>query len=267
LRAVFDLAPDAVLVFDRERKVVHANALARRLFAEDIEGLSLGRRAERWTFRDDAGRLMPAEASPSARGLRGETVRDVRCELVSPDRRRRVSVDAYPLRDDAGVVDGVVCVLRESDTAVERAGPRLFAGQPSWIESAARQEGVDARLRILAAAGRALGTSLDYAATLEMLTAAAVPALADWCVIRVIEPNGHVRRLPTTYADTTYVTAARAMDEYYATHTDAAAYTPAAGIGRVLRTGEPALVPQVSLEWLRSVAHDDAISRSSGTSA
>jgi signal transduction histidine kinase/CheY-like chemotaxis protein len=258
LRAIFETAPDAILVFDRQRTVVHANALARRLFAEDIEGLAPGRRAERWTFRDEAGRLMPAEASPSARGLRGETVRDVRCELISQDRRHRVSVDAYPLRDNAGVVNGVVCVLREGDVAMAQAGPRLFAGQPSWIGSAARQEGADARLGILAAAGRALGTSLDYAATLEMLAAAAVPALADWCVIRVIEPDGHVRRLPTTYADATHTTAARAMDEYYATHIDAGAYSPVAGIGRVLRTGEPSLVPQVSLEWLRSVAHDDA---------
>jgi signal transduction histidine kinase/ActR/RegA family two-component response regulator len=258
LHAVFDTAPDAILVFDRDRTVVHANALARRLFAEDIEGLAPGRRAERWTFRDEAGRLISAEASPSGRALRGETVRDMRCELISQDSRRRVHVDAYPLRDGAGAINGVVCVLREGDTAVAQPGPRLFAGQPSWIGSAARQEGADARLRILAAAGRALGTSLDYAATLEMLAAATVPALADWCVIRVIEPDGHVRRLPTTYADPAHAAAARAMDAYYATHIDARAYSPAAGIGRVLRTGEPSLVPQVTLEWLRSVAHDDA---------
>jgi signal transduction histidine kinase/CheY-like chemotaxis protein len=258
LCAVFDMAPDALLVFDRQRHVIHANAVARRLFSEDIEGLSPGRRAERWTFRDEAGRLMSAEASPSGRGLRGETVRDMRCELISLDGRRRLSVDAYPLRDDAGVVDGVVCVLREIDTVTGPPGPRLFAGQPSWIGAAARQEGADARLRILAAASRALGTSLDHATTLEMLAEAAVPALADWCVIRVIEPDGRIRRLSTTCANATLARAARAMDEYYAAHTDATAYTPAAGIGRVLRTGEPALVPQVSLEWLRSVAHDDA---------
>src|SRR5215467_4272515 len=110
LRAAFEVGPDAVLVFDRHRHVVHANASARRLFAEDIAGLSPGRRAERWTFRDEAGRLMPAEASPSARGLRGETVRAVTCELIAYDGPRRfVSVDAYPLRDDAGAVDGVMC--------------------------------------------------------------------------------------------------------------------------------------------------------------
>jgi GAF domain-containing protein len=93
---------------------------------------------------------------------------------------------------------------------------------------------------------------------LEVLGAAAVPGLADWCVIRVIEPDGRLRRLRTTYADSALAPAARAMDEYYATHTDAAAYPPAAGIGRVLRTGEPVLIPQVSPEWLRDVAHDDA---------
>src|SRR5215470_14741165 len=148
LRAAFEAAPDAVLVFDRHRNVIHANASARRLFAEDIEGLSPGRRAERWTFRDEAGRLMPAETSPSARGLRGETVRDARCEVISQDGRRRyLSVDAYPLRDDVSAVDGVVCVVRETDT-VEHARPRLFEGQPSWIGSAVGRGDAEARLRI-----------------------------------------------------------------------------------------------------------------------
>src|SRR5690349_25172548 len=103
LHAAFEIGRDAVLVLDRDRTVVHANASARRLFAEDIVGLSPARRAERWTFRDEAGRLMPAETSPSARGLRGETVRDVRCELIAEDGRRCfVSVDADPVRDAAG---------------------------------------------------------------------------------------------------------------------------------------------------------------------
>ena len=239
LRAVFEMAPDALLVFDRDRTIIHANAPARRLFAEDIERLSRRSRAERWRFRDEAGRLMAAEASPSARALRGETVRDVRCEVV----RRMVAsppvVDAYPLRDEAGVVDGVLCVVRESGPAAEPARPRLFAGQPSWIASATRQQSAGARLQLLAAASRALGTSLDYAAALVTLGGAAVPSLADWCVIRVIEPDGRIRRLPTTYVDPMHATAACAMDAYYARHTDAADYTPSAGIGRVFVPASP----------------------------
>jgi signal transduction histidine kinase/ActR/RegA family two-component response regulator len=258
LRTFFDTAPEPLVLFDRERNVVYTNAAARLFVGEDVEGLPTGRRAERWTLRDEAGRLMLAAASPSARALHGEIVLDAQCELVSHDRRVHLSVDAFPLRDDAGVVDGVVCILRPHASEVERTGPRLFAGQPSWIGSAARPEGAGPRLRMLAAAGRALGTSLDYPATLETLARAAVATLADWCAIRVLEPDGRVRRLPTAYADPTLGPAARAMEEYYASHTDAAVYTPAAGIGRVLRTGEPDLIPQVSPEWLRSTAHDDA---------
>jgi signal transduction histidine kinase/ActR/RegA family two-component response regulator len=256
LRAAFEVGSDAVLVFDRQRNVIHANAAARRLFAEDVEGLSPARRAERWTFRDDAGRLMPAETSPSARGLRGETVRGERCELISHDgARHAVSVDAHPLRDEAGVVDGVVCLLRETDT-VEHPHPRLFEGQPSWIGSAAPGGAAEARRRVVADASRALGASPDDAATLTLLARAAVPALADWCVIRVIEPDGRMRRLPTIYADVAHARTARAMDDYYALRTDATAYAPESGIARVLRTGESVVIPEVTLDWLRTIARD-----------
>jgi len=257
LRAAFEVGPSAVLVFDRQRKIVHANAAARRLFAEDVEGLSPARRAERWTFRDEAGRLMPAETTPSARGLRGETVRGERCELVSHDGARLyVSVDAHPLRDDAGIVDGVLCVVRETDT-VEHPRARLFEGQPSWIGSAARGGAAEARRRVVADASRALGTSPDDAATLTLLARAAVPALADWCVIRVIEPDGRMRRLPTIYSDAAHAWTARAMDEYYALRTDATAYAPESGIARVLRTGESVVIPEMTPDWLRTIAHDE----------
>jgi signal transduction histidine kinase/ActR/RegA family two-component response regulator len=256
LHAAFEIGRDAVLVFDRERTVVHANASARRLFAEDIVGLSPARRAERWTFRDEAGRLMPAATSPSARGLRGETVRDVRCELIAEDGRRCfVSVDADPVRDAAGSIEGVVCVLRETDI-VEHARPRLFEGQPSWIGAATRGGSAAERLRVVADAGRALVTSPDDTATLTLLARAAVPALADWCIIRVIEADGQMRRLPMIYADAARAEIARAMDEYYATHTDVIA--PVSGVARVLRTGESVLIPHVSAEWLRRIAHDEA---------
>src|SRR5690349_5142920 len=169
LCAAFDVGPDAVLVFDRQRNVVHANAPARRLFAEDIVGLSPSERAARWTFRDEAGRLMSADAAPSARGLRGETVRDAKCELVSPGRHRHVTVDAFPLRDGSGAIDGVMCVLRESGVAVKRPRLRLFEGQPLWIGPGPRPDRADARTRVLAEAGRALGTSLQYTEPLEMI--------------------------------------------------------------------------------------------------
>src|SRR5918993_44337 len=130
LRAGVEAWPDAILVFGKQRTVIYANASARRLFAEDIKGLSPGRRAERWTFRDTAGRLMPADASPSARGLRGETVHDMRCELVASDgTRHQLTVSAYPLRRESSAIDGVMCVLREARESADEPRARLFKGQ------------------------------------------------------------------------------------------------------------------------------------------
>jgi signal transduction histidine kinase/ActR/RegA family two-component response regulator len=258
LRAGVEAWPDAVLVFGEQRTVIYANAVARRLFAEDIEGLPPGRRAERWTFRDTAGRLMPADASPSARGLRGETVRGMRCELVASDgTRHQLAVDAYPLRSESSAIDGVMCVLREVAKTGDRPRARLFEGQASWLRSAGHDDGPDRRLTLLADAGRALGATLDLTATLESFAGAVVPALADWCVMRVIESDGRVRRLRTMYADKRLEAAARAMDDYHATRTSAEGYVSEAGIGRVLRTGEPVLVPDVSPAWLRNVARDE----------
>ena len=258
LRAGVEAWPDAVLVFGQQRTVIYANAAARRLFAEDIEGLSPGRRAERWTFRDTAGRLMPAEDSPSARGLRGETVHDMRCELVASDgTHHQLAVSAYPLRSESSAIDGVMCVLRGAPEPGDQPRARLFTGQALWLRPDPEREGSGQRLTLLTHAGRALGAPLDLTATLESLAGAVVPALADWCVIRVIESDGGVRRLRTVYADKRLEAAARAMDDYYATRTGVETYAPQAGIGRVLRTGEPLLVPEVSAAWLRTVAHDE----------
>ena len=103
LRTAFEVGPDAVLVFDRRRKVVHANAAARRLFAEDIVGLPPGRRAERWNFRDQAGRLMPADVCARfgvnrATGLNGAGHRLMR--IFAPPDQSWARVELRASRDD-----------------------------------------------------------------------------------------------------------------------------------------------------------------------
>jgi signal transduction histidine kinase/ActR/RegA family two-component response regulator len=182
----------------------------------------------------------------------------MRCELVASDGTRHpLTVSAYPLRGEPSAIDGVMCVLREAPEPGDEPRARLFKGQALWLRPTPDREDPGQRLTLLADAGRALGATLDLTATLESLAGAVVPALADWCVIRVIESDGRVRRLRTVYADKRLEAAARAMDDYYATRTGFETYAPQAGIGRVLRTGEPVLVPEVSPAWLRNVAHDD----------
>src|SRR5439155_25413991 len=70
-------------------------------------------------------------------------------------------------------------------------------------EAAAQAEAETARQRLafLAEASALLAGSLDYETTLAQVTRLAVPALADWCICSVAEPNAGLRRMAVAGAD------------------------------------------------------------------
>ena len=70
-------------------------------------------------------------------------------------------------------------------------------------EQLARVEAVRARRRLalLAAAGTTLSASLDFEATLEGIARLAVPELADWCLLDILEEDGSVNQLAAAHAD------------------------------------------------------------------
>ena len=70
----------------------------------------------------------------------------------------------------------------------------------SVIDITARTEAEDA-LRLLDDAGRALASSLDYEATLQRVAWIAVPRLADWCFVDLIDAQGILRRVAVAHAD------------------------------------------------------------------
>ncbi|MFN8677446.1 MAG: PAS domain S-box protein [Thermomicrobiales bacterium] len=70
----------------------------------------------------------------------------------------------------------------------------------SVIDTTARTEAEDA-LRLLDDAGRALASSLDYEATLQRVAWIAVPRLADWCFVDLIDAQGILRRVAVAHAD------------------------------------------------------------------
>jgi PAS domain S-box-containing protein len=120
--------------------------------------------------------------------------------------------------------------------ALERAR-RLAQSQRQGIEAA-----------FLARASETLASSLDPAHTLESLVQLAVPALADGCGVYLLEPEGVVRRYAVSHADPALAQAMRVFNARYPLRLDAPA-----GIGRVLRTGEPELVPELKEEMLEVI--------------
>ncbi|HEX2183665.1 MAG TPA: SpoIIE family protein phosphatase [Rubrobacteraceae bacterium] len=110
-------------------------------------------------------------------------------------------------------------------------------------EQLARVEAVRARRRLalLAAAGTTLSASLDHEATLEGIAHLVVPELADWCLVDVLEEDGSVKQLAAAHADPTKEALLRELLRHRRFGEEAPGT-----VARVLRTGRPVLVSEVS---------------------
>jgi signal transduction histidine kinase len=76
-------------------------------------------------------------------------------------------------------------------SAVESVGAR--------VDPAA--EAAEGRARFLISAGAALSESLDYERTLQRVAELAVPDVADWCTVSVVDPQGAAKRVAVVHAD------------------------------------------------------------------
>ncbi|MBD2594798.1 PAS domain S-box protein [Nostoc spongiaeforme FACHB-130] len=100
------------------------------------------------------------------------------------------------------------------------------------------------QLRYIAEISSLLSTSLDYEETLQQIARISVPQLADWCSVEILTDDGSLRRLPVAYADPSQAELAQKLQDYVpnlsGTHP----------IARVLQTGKPELIAQVTDQML-----------------
>jgi len=107
-----------------------------------------------------------------------------------------------------------------------------------------------AELRFLADATLMLSSSLNYDETLEQVARLAVPVLADWCVVDLLEQGG-VRRVSVAHRDPGTSELAREWARKYPTDLD-----PSRGVAQVIHTGTPELVSKIPDELLVEAALD-----------
>jgi PAS domain S-box-containing protein len=104
----------------------------------------------------------------------------------------------------------------------------------------------------LAAATETLVSSLDYEATLRQVARLAVPRLADWCAVDLLDPHGSLHRVAVTHPDPAKEALAWALLERYPPNPD----DPNDGLYRVVRSGQPELVPDIPPELIELGARD-----------
>ncbi len=115
----------------------------------------------------------------------------------------------------------------------------------------AQSESARRRAQFLAEATSALSSSLDYEATLQRVAHLAVPFLADWCAVDVIDEQGNVRRVAVAH-----VNSDREWLVWRVERADFTQTSPDVGVSHIVRTGDAELVREVPDELLVRVAKD-----------
>ncbi|MBV9957931.1 MAG: PAS domain S-box protein, partial [Acidobacteria bacterium] len=105
--------------------------------------------------------------------------------------------------------------------------------------------------RFLAEASRILSSSLDHERTLASVAQMAVPGLADWCTVDMLDENGALKRLAVAHVDPSKVAWAHELEERFPIDMDAPR-----GVPHVLRTGESELYPNIPDELLVEAVTD-----------
>jgi PAS domain S-box-containing protein len=158
---------EAVLVRDARGPLVFANPAAARLLglgsAEEVTTATAEQLMSLYDVFDEHGRELSLADLPSSRAAQGEhsTPLLVRNVIRSTGEQRWLLHKATPVFDADGRVSLIVSVIDDL-TDVKRA---------------------ELAQRLLAEAGQALSSSLEYRETLQRVAALTVPGLADWCAV------------------------------------------------------------------------------------
>lgn len=154
-----------------------------------------------------------------------------RVEHFETERRRKdgrlipISLTVSPIRNASGVIVGASKIARD---ITERRYAEARA------EKAARREA------FLANVTAALTRSLDYQQTLKTLANFAVPRIADYCAVDVVNEDGEIVRLAVAHVDPEK---AETAQEVWARYDDPnASYSPQA----IVRTGVPSFIPDIT---------------------
>jgi PAS domain S-box-containing protein len=229
--AMLEASLDCIVSMDHEGRVVEFNAAAEHTFG--------------YAAADVVGKEMADLIIPPA--LRDQHRAGLRRYLETGE----AAVLGRRLEIVGMRADGTEFPVELTITRIELDGPPLFTGFIRDISARKRRERDD---RFLAEAGSLLGASLDLDETLTNVTRLAVPAIADWCAIDLLEDDGTIRR----------VAAAHSEPEKAAITLDLGRRRPSrledeGGLGKVIRTGEAevfaAITPE-TLGWLEAESRD-----------
>src|SRR6185436_543756 len=209
-REQFDFAPDGYLVTDPAGIIEEANVAASLLL--QVEQSQLVGNSLAMYLQGDGQNLFSAQLQQLQSGAI-ERVRDWQ-NTVKPQGGRPfpAALTVGVLRDSSGKPAGLRWLVRDITHFKRSEAER---SELLVRERVARAEADAARrLAFLAEASTLLAASLDSETTLQSVARLAVPFLADWCLVYIIEDDGTARRVAVAQADPDKEELARALSAH-----------------------------------------------------
>ncbi|MES1205914.1 MAG: PAS domain S-box protein [Pseudomonadota bacterium] len=213
-RAVYENALDGIMLTDDTLHVVDANPAACRL---------LGRPREAIVGRSTAELVPP-----------GETV-------ATPERLGEFRA-ARTMTGEGSILLPDGTVRRAEFGAVANVSPGIHLSIFRDIEDRKRAEEAQ---QFLDEASAVLGASLEYDETLASMARLAVPQIADWTAVDLVDDDGSLRRVAVAHVDPSKVDLA-----WQVWKRQRPSISDPTGVGAVVRTGKPDLIELVTDEML-----------------
>lgn len=232
LERILGVLAEAVTVSDANGRVHYANQAAVDLLGagsvEEVVQARPGELASRFVNTKEDGTEPTVHDLPGRQILAGEQPRPLLLRTV-----HKASGRARWTLTKASLLDG------DEPLAV------------NVIEDVTEAKEAELRWRFLSGAGQILASSLDYERTLEQVAWLAVPRLADWCAVDVLEGE-ELKRVAVAHVDPEKLALGRLLHDEYPPDLDSPE-----GVGAVLRTGKPYLLPDLPDEMLVEGAKDE----------
>jgi PAS domain S-box-containing protein len=219
-RAVFDQSLDGMILADDDAHILDANPAACELLGTTRERFLSGAIFD----------IVPSAQREDTRAQWRAFVRDGR----QSGEMRLVRADGQQFLADyraiANVLPGVhLSVIR--DVTDRRHAERALA--------------------FIARASEVLASSLDFEHTLAAVARLAVPDIADWAAVDMLDEQGSIKRLAVTHVEPQKVELAAELARRWPMDPNAPS-----GVPHVLRTGQPEVYPEISDELLVATVPD-----------
>jgi serine phosphatase RsbU (regulator of sigma subunit) len=142
----------------------------------------------------------------------------------------------------------------DAEAAEVRADSAREEAERARLEAERAREEAElgrSRLAVLSEAGRQMAMSIDWESTVQAVVRSAVPAVADWTSLTMLEPTGELRIIAVSHRDPERE---RLAWKFIARHPpDPSAKS---GTANVIRTGELEVVEDLSPDVIRAAAED-----------